>query len=118
MIIKCKYCQIELTENLVEVQGTVRLNEIDGSDLIPKGQFLVSNGGYYTGTENKIIINIKDLKNSKNHDDIRRLNGCCGLDGTDGLNKLCLNGHEIGTEKSDCWMAHAIVLDNDKIVCA
>jgi hypothetical protein len=23
---------------------------------------------------------------------------------------LCSNGHEIGTERSDCWMAHGAVL--------
>ncbi|MEO7990215.1 MAG: hypothetical protein ABI663_11780 [Chryseolinea sp.] len=116
MRISCKYCDIELTNSLVEVQSVGQLSEIDGEDFIPMGQFLISNGDYYTGTKNKIIINIKDLKNSKNHTDLTRLNGCCGLDGTDGPNKQCLNGHEIGTEKSDCWMAHSIVLDNDKII--
>jgi hypothetical protein len=34
----------------------------------------------------------------------------CGLDGMDGPNLVCVNGHEIGTEKSDCWMPHAAVL--------
>jgi hypothetical protein len=116
MRIRCKYCEIELTDNLVEVSSAEQLSEIDGEDFIQVGQFFTSDGDYYTGTENKIIINIRDLMNSKNHTDPTRLNGCCGLDGTDGPNKLCINGHEIGTEKSDCWMAHSIILDNDKIV--
>ncbi len=115
MKMKCKYCNIELTDNLVEVTGYDQLSEIDGKDFISDGLFFISNGDYYTGTE-KVIINIRDLKNSKSHTDPARLNGCCGLDGTDGPNKLCLNGHEIGTEKSDCWMAHSIILDNVKIV--
>ncbi|MFY9352349.1 MAG: hypothetical protein WBL20_24030 [Sphingobium sp.] len=37
---------------------------------------------------------------TKNH---KRLNGCCGLDGTDGPNQLCRCGAEIGTLKTDCW---------------
>jgi hypothetical protein len=101
MRLKRKYCGIELTNNLIELNSIGQLSEIDGKDFIPCGKFFISNGDYYTGTEKKIIINIKDLKNSKNHNDPKRLNGCCGLDGTDGPNKLCLNGHEIGTEKSE-----------------
>lgn len=116
MRVKCKHCNIELTEDLVEVQGTGQLKEIDGEDFIPRGLFVISNGDYYTGTENQIIVNVKDLKNSKNHTNASRLNGCCGLDGTDGPNKLCLNGHEIGTEKSDCWTAHSVILDKVLII--
>ena len=115
MRIKCKKCDIELTDHLVEVPGIGQLSEIDNNDFINRGQFFVSDGQYYAATENQVIINIQDLKNSRNHTDPSRLNGCCGLDGTDGLNKLCMNGHEIGTEKSDCWMAHALIFENDKI---
>lgn len=43
-------------------------------------------------------INIDNLKLSKSHADLSRLNGYCGLDGLDGLNKVCLNEHEVGTE--------------------
>lgn len=114
--IKCKHCGVELTDNLIEVDSIEQLSEIDGKDFIAPGHFFISNGDYYTGTDNNIIININDLKNSKNHGDLSRLNGCCGLDGEDGLNRLCVNGHEIGTEKSDCWMAHSVILDEDKII--
>lgn len=115
MRIKCKLCGIELTDDLVEVKSSGQLSEIDGRDFIARGHFFVSDGEYYSGTENQIIINVKDLINSRNHTDKARLNGCCGLDGCDGPNKLCLDGHEIGTEMSDCWIAHAVILDLDKI---
>lgn len=114
MKIKCKHCDIDLTDELVEVHSG-QLCTIDNRDFINCGKYFVSDGDYYTGSENQIIINIQDLKNAKNHFDLSRLNGCCGLDGANGLNKLCINGHEIGTEKSDCWMAHAMIFDNDKI---
>lgn len=35
-----------------------------------------------------------------------RCNGCCGLDGMDGPNRICRCGAEIGTERSDCWTWH------------
>ena len=35
-----------------------------------------------------------------------RRNGCCGLDGMDGPNRICRCGAEIGTEQSDCWTWH------------
>jgi hypothetical protein len=114
MKIKCKFCDIDITNDLIEVQSE-QLKMIDGKDFIDKGHFFISDGEYYTATERQIIINKTDLINSKNHSDPSRLNGCCGLDGTDGLNKICTNGHEIGTEKSDCWLAHSVIFDIEKI---
>lgn len=115
MRVKCKYCDVDLTDDLNEVQSSEQLKEVEGEDFIDPGQFFISDGNYYTGTETQIIINKDDLKNAKSHSDLSRLNGCCGLDGLDGLNKVCINGHEIGTEKSDCWIAHSIIFDNEKI---
>ena len=41
-------------------------------------------------------INIDNLKLSKSYADLSRLNGFCGLA---GLNKVCVNVLEVGTEK-------------------
>jgi hypothetical protein len=30
--------------------------------------------------------------------------------GCDGVNTVCGNGHEVGTECSDCWMPHFLHL--------
>jgi hypothetical protein len=79
--------------------------------MVPKGFYIISNGDHYGGSKGKIIININDLTNSIHHKDSSRLNRCFGLDGMDGPNRTCINGHEIGTEFSDCWMAHAMVLE-------
>jgi hypothetical protein len=38
------------------------------------------------------------------------------MDGTDGINKLCANGHEIATEKSDCWMPTAVIFEKEKTI--
>jgi len=61
-----------------------------------------------------IVLNLKDTINTKHHSDQSRLNGCCGLDGL-GMNTLCANGHEIGTERSDCWMPHYIHIPTNDV---
>jgi hypothetical protein len=109
----CRKCNISVSNQLQELTDTTLLNEKDGEPHIPKGYYIISDGGYYTSTEGKLIINISDLINCKNHRDKRRLGGCCGLDGLDGPNKVCRNGHEIGTERSDCWLAHAFLFEID-----
>ncbi|RKD94078.1 hypothetical protein [Marinifilum flexuosum] len=112
MKVFCKKCNVELTNELVELSDRELLTEDDGKDFLPKGYYFVSDGGYFTASEGKIIINLKDLINTQNHNDFKRLNGCCDLDGMDGINKVCKNGHEIGTVKKDCWMPHCIIFES------
>ncbi len=38
-----------------------------------------------------------------------RLNGCCGLDGCNGPNRICACGAEVGTEMSDCWTSFLFI---------
>jgi hypothetical protein len=116
--IRCSECDIDLTDHLQEISSKDQLNDVDGQDYIPHGYYFISDGECYEGTENKIMINKSDLINSRNHHDSARLNGCCGLDGIHGLNKVCINGHEIATEKSDCWMPHAVIFEKDLAVVA
>lgn len=109
----CKTCKIEITDELVELKDLSLVNENEGEDYIPTGYFIIGDGKYDINAENKVIINIKDLINSKLHSDRTRLYGCCGIDGLDGINRVCVNNHEIGTESSDCWMAHYIAFEPD-----
>jgi len=40
-----------------------------------------------------------------------RRNGCCGLDGCDGPNRVCRQcTAEVATERSDCWTPQQVVL--------
>lgn len=49
-------------------------------------------------------VNLADvLPSVQKTTNARRLNGCCGLDGCDGPNRVCSCGAEVGTEQSDCW---------------
>lgn len=117
MIVFCKVCKIQLTNKLVELKDFSLLSETDNEDYIPQGYYLIGNAGFSNMDDNKIIINVQDLLNSKNHSNASRLNGCCGLDGCDGLNKVCINNHEIGTERSDCWMPHLVLLEPELCSC-
>jgi hypothetical protein len=44
---------------------------------------------------------LADLVNVGYHPDYGRRHGCCGLDGMDGMNRVCSEGHEVATESSD-----------------
>ena len=109
----CKTCDLEISKEVSELKDLSLINSNDREDYIPEGFFLINDHDQITCFEQKgaIIINIKDLVNSKRHSNRSRLNGCCGLDGCDGMNRVCLHNHEIGTEKSDCWMPHLVALN-------
>ncbi|SBT50530.1 hypothetical protein [Micromonospora auratinigra] len=70
------------------------------------------------GPRNTVLINPDDLLVRRLINDASRLNGCCGLDGTDGPNLLCGCGAEIATETSDCWTAQVVRLEPLAVVRA
>lgn len=104
MTLKCKDCDLTVTNELIELKDVRNLNDEERENLIPKGYYFISDSIYSLEPKGTIIINNSDLINSKTHPDFRI--GCCGLDGRDGMNKVCDNGHEIGREYSECWMTH------------
>jgi len=111
----CQTCKIEISKQVTELKNLSFLNKNDGQDYIPEGFYIIDDGTTDIELKGSIIINIKDLKNSNYHLDDNRLNGCCGYDGLDGMNRVCLNNHEIGTENSDCWMPHFVALNQDLV---
>ena len=115
MKVYCKTCGITLTRDLALYEGKC-FNEADGQNYINPGFYTISDGEYFTASENCVIVNTADVFNLENHLDESKLHGCCGMAGTDGPNKICINGHEVATEKSDCWMAHAIIFETDKTI--
>ena len=109
---ECPVCRAVITRPLTSLPNDQSICLDDGKPAIPEGFFSTINSEEWrvSGT---VVVNLRDLVGTKHHPDFRRLNGCCGLDGLDGPNLVCPNGHEIGTEKSDCWMSHAaVLLDN------
>jgi hypothetical protein len=110
IIFECPNCQVALTKPVLPLSlgQTVRLE--DGEPAVSEGFFSTSDGQYWSGTEKSPLLNIADLTGTKYHPESRRYGGCCGRDGCDGPNLICLNGHEVGTEKSDCWTPHVAIL--------
>jgi hypothetical protein len=92
------------------------LDESDGKAHVPNGYFYQSQSEYWTNSNGNYLLNLADLKNTKHHWDKKRLQGCCGLDGTDGKNLMCCNNHEIGTEHSDCWAAHCVEFKPEDVI--
>jgi hypothetical protein len=103
MIFLCAACQIPISSDIRELLDRNLVSNEDGSDFLPRGYYLIArpDDDMISG-QGEFVLNLKDTT------DKSRLNGCCGLDGLDGINTLCANGHEIGTECSDCWMPHYI----------
>ncbi len=113
MKVYCKTCGIALTQDISLYRGESFGLE-DGQDYIQPGVYTVGDGEYFSASEDCIIINKSDFVNVEDHPDGSRLNGCCGFAGCDGPNKVCINGHEVATEKSDCWMPNAVIFEKMK----
>lgn len=110
--IYCKECEIELTSELTEISETELCWE-DENDIISENNFSF----FINLRTNKksLLVAIADY-NLKNHPDLNKFYGCCGSDGSNGLNKLCVNNHEVATEISDCWTGRFIEFDLSKVI--
>jgi hypothetical protein len=111
LFLRCALCDIQVSKVLAPLTDLATLCEEDGHPLLPSGQYLMSSTFLDAGrtwdsiTRDEILVNLGDVLNSQPGG---RRNGCCGVDGLDGINTFCRNGHPLGTEKSDCWMPHFI----------
>ncbi|WP_163394242.1 hypothetical protein [Flavobacterium limi] len=107
--IYCKECEKELTHELTETN----IFWTNGLEFMLDNQFSI----LLKENENtkSVIVPIANYY-LKDHSDKSRFQGCCGSSGLDGLNKLCLNGHEVATEFSDCWTDEYIEFDNNKVI--
>lgn len=108
MKFKCNKCGTILTKEIKNY--SVELCKEDGQDLIPEGATVQadewSNGQW--------VINSKDALSMEVIDKPERLNGCCDLDGCDGLNLVCGTCKaEVATAKYDCWMPRHIIISNE-----
>jgi hypothetical protein len=116
MKLACKICGAVLTTELAPLADFSRLSNADGEPRIPKGFFHIAepNSGFERG--GSIVVNLDDLTGANRAKDGRPYNGCCGVDGCDGLNLVCSAGHDVATERSDCWMPHSAVFESEMVV--
>ena len=115
-VFKCPRCQTVISRPLLFLGCDESVCLEDQKSAIPVGFFGINMPEYWNVT-GRFLVNLADLLRTRHHSERRRLSGCCGLDGTGGPNLVCPNGHEVGTEKSDCWMSHvAILLDDVEVL--
>lgn len=82
------------------------MTALEGTSLVPVGRYWrVPAGEDFAGA---FAVALADLVGVGYHSDARRLIGCCGLSGSEGHNRLCGCGYEVGTERSDCIWPQAV----------
>lgn len=122
-ILRCSHCQIPISVAVQQLRNFDLVRGNDGEDVMPQGWFtragdLRQHLGYSPddvslGHPDELVLNLDDLQNTHLGG---VLNGCCGIDGCDGINTFCVNGHEIGTERSDCWTLCLIHIPPERVV--
>lgn len=106
VVFTCPVCHVAVTSPLSRLRPDQPVCLEDGKPVVPQGFFTINKEEYWN-VPGRAVVHLGDLVGTSHSG---KINGCCGLDGLDGPNLVCKNGHEIGTEKSDCWMPHAAVL--------
>lgn len=108
------YCRCGVPITVPLDRTTALLSALDGQPLVPDGNLYRVEGGFdaWTARPGDWLVNKADLRNCR---DGGVRNGCCGVDGQDGLNIFCSQGHDVGTEVSDCWTPHFVLIDQSKI---
>ncbi len=110
-VFRCAACGLPLTGPLWPLADVAWLSPADQTPHVPAGFVWLADGSTWNGTAGHPCVHLGGLRNVGPHPDPRRRVGCCGVDGTDGVNTVCTNGHEVGTECSDCWMPHFLHLE-------
>lgn len=110
--IYCKICGYKLIEELIEISVS-NLRWEDNTTIMGKNKYVFFKSE--TSQQDNILVAIDDYY-LKNHSDTKRFTGCCGSSSFNSFNKICKNGHEVATEISDCWTAHYIEFDWNKII--
>lgn len=113
-IFLCKTCGVQLSQKL---DGPILDDQKiynDQLDHIPLGTFGICTVDFRIQFKDEYLINLNNKINVQ-YSEYTSF-GCCGYDGLDGRNTLCINGHEVATECSDCWMPHALVFHKDQVV--
>jgi hypothetical protein len=110
MMLRCASCHIPISGEVQLLNDRSRISADAKSDFVPQGYYLIASAADQmdSHTAGEFILNLKDTMNIKPYSDPSRLSGCCALDGLNGINTTCVNGHEMGFERSDCWVPHYI----------
>lgn len=138
-VFACGRCETVVTIDLVEVPFSDNIEVHDErTDALPRvrrGTFALDPEPFgpplepladhsrivgAAGPRGTILVHPADVRGLRRHPDLRRLNGCCRLDGLDGPNLVYGHcGNEVATEQSDCWVSwHDLRLQPDAVTAA
>ena len=109
VIFRCAICKVALSEPLAELQE--RKKPCYDLEYVPRGYFVIADEEFGRASIGHHVINLQDARNTAHYPDQRGLFGCCGPSGFDGVNTVCINGHGIGTEHSDCHVMQGLELE-------
>src|SRR4051794_24974721 len=113
-VFRCRVCGAPFTARLVPLADPSALNPTVGEPYLPRGTYYFSDQDF--APAGLLVVLPEDLVNVRLHPDPGRCNGCCGLDGCDGPNRVCPEGHAVATERSDCWMSHHATIDPTGVI--
>lgn len=117
VFVRCLKCSEPISGALTRVTDRRTLTEQDGEELLEPNTFMLAadflgtDEVFYGLVQNEILVNRGVLYAI----DCGKRIGCCGPDGSDGLNLACSAGHEIGTEVGDCWQPHFVHVALDRV---
>jgi hypothetical protein len=111
MHVRCGNCKTRLSED-VRLAAADERNTNDGESYVPQGAAIQEDDSFFHQNVGGWILNIADVVKTHPTTAQRRLSGCCGLDGMDGPNLLCVHCEaEVATKKTDCWMPHCVIFE-------
>jgi hypothetical protein len=110
LYIRCLACSSSLTEQLEQVDYSLRTEEAEVAYL-PEGTISQEDGSYFNTHVGEYITNVESSINMSLTKDTSRLVGCCGPSG-DWPNLLCdtCNAY-VATKVADCGTPRFIVFD-------
>jgi hypothetical protein len=112
-VFACARCGAALSAPLQRLLDPSRLCWEDGEPYLPRGWCWREDEGHLAGTW---ALHLEDARGTAHTRAAGRLQGCCGVDGSSGFTTVCASCRtEVGTERSDCWMPHALYLDPTRI---
>jgi hypothetical protein len=115
----CRACGVKITKLLRRLKHVADLASKELKPLVPEDAYwIVTDVHLPTRFDGKPVdfagcyaVHPDSLAGVGKHPDPERWIGCCGPSGTGGLNRICICGRPVGTERSDCLCPVAIYLD-------
>ncbi|MFF2353558.1 hypothetical protein ACFVVL_27710 [Kitasatospora sp. NPDC058115] len=105
----CANCEHPLTGDLQEAQASPASDHLSDHRIADPR---IAQGTYATSYDATLfILHPDDVPGTALHPNSSRRNGCCGLDGQDGPNLVCVScDADIATKESDCWTDNLVAL--------